>query len=707
MLAIYKRELKSYFHSVVGLLFIAVTLFFVSLYFFICNLYSGYPYISYALSSVMILFLLSIPVLTMRILAEERRNKTDQLILTAPVSVGGIVMGKFLALMTILAIPTAVICTYPLIMTRFGTVPMSECYLAILGFFLYGMASIALGILISALTESQVIAAVLSFILLFGCYMMASFCSLISQTGNLLTKLLSLLDMETPFNEMMYGTLNLSSIVYFICLTAMALFLATQVIQKRRYSTSVKNFSLSAYSTAGIAMVVGVIVLINLVIGELPATWTNVDLTANKMYSLTDQTKEYLKSIDKDVTIYVLASEDSHDNTVGQTLKLYEDMNSHITVEYVDPTVNPKFYLNYTDSTTTNSIIVVSGDRNKVIDYDDLYVMEYDFDYTTMNYSSTVTGYDAEGQITSAIAFVLNEDMPKLYMTTGHGENSLESTFTDAIKKENIDYETLNLMDVESVPEDAAGLVIYAPTGDFSADDKDMVLEYLERGGNVIFVAGVCEYSKCPNLTALLAYMGMEITDGLVVEGNTSNYYRNPYYLLPTLSYGDLTTGIRGSYYILAPYCQGIITDDSDDALTIEAILKTSDKAYAHAGDTKLNKIEMQEGDVEGPFSIGAMSRKALDDETSATMVVYSCSQIFTSNVNTMVSGANQMLFVNTISTFADHDYSVSIPAKDYTISYLTVTESSAIGIGLMTIVIIPVGCLAAGLIIWLKRRKR
>lgn len=167
MLAIYKRELKSYFRSFIGLLFIAVTLFFVSLYFTVNNLLYGYPYFSYAIGGVIFVFLITVPILSMRIMAEERRSKTDQLILTAPVSVGGIIFGKFLALMTIFAIPTAITCVYPLIMRCFGNVPMGEAYLSILGFFLYGMTAIAIGVLISSLTESQVIAAVISFIVLF------------------------------------------------------------------------------------------------------------------------------------------------------------------------------------------------------------------------------------------------------------------------------------------------------------------------------------------------------------------------------------------------------------------------------------------------------------------------------------------------------------------------------------------------------------
>ena len=134
MIAIYKKELRSYFYSFIGHLFIGISLFFIGLYYFVYCLLSGYPYFSYVIGSVIIIFMLTVPILTMRIMAEERHSRTDQLILTAPVTVGQIVMGKFLALMTILAIPTAISAVYPLILLRFGSVPLGESYLAVLAF---------------------------------------------------------------------------------------------------------------------------------------------------------------------------------------------------------------------------------------------------------------------------------------------------------------------------------------------------------------------------------------------------------------------------------------------------------------------------------------------------------------------------------------------------------------------------------------------
>ena len=703
MFAIYKRELKSYFRSFIGFLFIAATLFFVSLYYFVYNMLSGYPYVSYAISSVTFLFMITVPILSMRILAEERHSKTDQLILTAPVSVGGIVMGKFLALLTIFLIPTAVVCTYPLIMKQFGSVPMGESYLAVLAFFLYGMTAIAIGLLISSLTESQVIAAVVSFIVLFLGYMMSSICNLISSTGNLLTKILGCFDLATPFNEMLNGTLNLQSVIYFISLTVLALFLAVQAIQKRRYSVSLKTLSFGAYSTGSIALAVAVVVVINIVLGEMPSSWTSVDMTSQKLYSLTDQTKEFVESINEDVTIYVIVAEDSQDTTLGQTLQRYDDLSEHIKVEYVDPNVNPRFYMQYTDSISMNSLIVVSEKRNKVIDYSSIY--ESSFDYTT--YTSTTTGYDGEGQITSALDYVLSDSMPKVYMTEGHGEYTLSSSFTNALKKENVDCETVNLMDYDTVPRDAACLIINAPGSDFSSDDTDKVIEYLNAGGNVVFVTGLTE-GETPNLDAITDYMGLSIAEGLVVEQDAANYYRNPYYLLPTQSYSTYTAGLYNQYYIFAPYVQGIVIENEEaEGITYNSFLSTSDKAFAKVGDINVQNFDKAEGDIDGPFGVGVSAVKELAEETSATLIVYGCDQLFTDEANSMVSGANGVLFTNTVSSFVDHEVSVSIPAKSYEISYLTIPQSKAVLVGMMTIIVIPVGCLAAGFVIWFRRRKR
>ena len=418
MLAIYKKELRSYFHSFVGPLFIGVTLFLFGIYFTAYDLFMGYPYIGYALSAVIFLFFFSVPILSMRILAEERKQKTDQFLLTAPIEVWDIVLGKFYALATLLLIPVAIISIYPLVLSAFGEISFAETYLAIGAFFLYGLACIAIGEFVSSITESQMIAAIISFGFLFVGYVMKAICNMISSTGNWLTKILSAFDMSGRFDELMDGSLSLASCLYFLSIIVLFLIFTEQSIQKRRYHVSKKNLSLSAYSSTVIVGSIAVAVILNLIVAELPGRYTVFDLTANKLYSLTDDTKELVGNIGEDVTIYVLANENQADSTLANTLDSYEGLSSHIKVTYVDPAVNPKFYTKYTDgSISSNSVIVESSKRSRVVDYNDLYVSEFDYSM----YSQNVTGYDAEGQITSAISYVLSEDMPKIYMVTGHG----------------------------------------------------------------------------------------------------------------------------------------------------------------------------------------------------------------------------------------------------------------------------------------------
>lgn len=171
MLAVYKRELRSYFQSMVGCVFVAFLVAFTGIYFMAYNMTAGYPYFSYTLSGSLIVFLVGIPLITMRSFSEERRNKTDQLLLTAPVSLGKIVAGKYLAMVTVIAIPNVIFCVFPLIIKSQGTAYFLTDYLSIGVFFLLGCVYAAIGMFLSALTESQIIAYISTFGILLVLYL--------------------------------------------------------------------------------------------------------------------------------------------------------------------------------------------------------------------------------------------------------------------------------------------------------------------------------------------------------------------------------------------------------------------------------------------------------------------------------------------------------------------------------------------------------
>lgn len=236
MSAVYKKELKGFLTSMVGYVFLAFLLAVCGIYFTAYHLQAMYPQFAYTLQAVLFVFLIAVPILTMRVLAEERKLKTDQLLLTAPVSVPGIVLGKYLALVSVFLIAVAVLAVYPLILMQFGTIYLSETYTALLGFFLLGCSFLAIGLWISSVTESQVIAAVLTFLLLFVCYVSQGIAGFFPESAELIQKVFEMLDLTGHFTEFASGILDLTGVVYYLSVIAFCLFLTVQSIQKRRWS---------------------------------------------------------------------------------------------------------------------------------------------------------------------------------------------------------------------------------------------------------------------------------------------------------------------------------------------------------------------------------------------------------------------------------------------------------------------------------------
>lgn len=703
MIAIYKRELKAYFNSVIGWLFCAVTLFFVSLYFASFNLLNGYGMLAYALSGSSYIFIISVPILTMRILAEERKQKIDQLILTSPVSVWKVVLGKYLAMATVFMIPMLITCVYPVIMGCFGTINYVECYVSLLGYILYGLTAIAVGLFISGLTESQVIAAVVSLLVLFLTYMMSGITNMINSSGNLVTKILSCFDFPKRVNLFYDGTLNVTAIVYFFSVMGLLLFMTTQAIQKRRYTVSVKKFRTGAYSTSLIVVVMAAVVFLNLMVNELPEKYQSLDVTSSKLYSITDDTVKLLDSLEEDVNIYVLASESNHDTTVEKTLKKYQEASKHIKVEYVDPAKSPAFATKYTDTTpSTGSIIVSASKRNKVIAYSDLY--ETEMDYST--YQTEVTGYDAEGQITSAIAYVTDDNTGKLYQITGHGETEISDNFASAMSKANLEVETLNIIKEEKIPEDAQAVIINVPQKDFSKDDAKKITDYLNKGGNVMAAAGWTE-EELTNFNSILEDYGMTLNREVVVEGDQNNCVQSPIYLLPQINSTQYTDSMTGQY-VFMPYSISVSEkeDNEDESLTITNLLSTSSSAYGKSDIQNAESLEKEENDVDGPFYLGMAAEKTLD-KGSSRLVVYTSDSLFTDNADQMVSGGNKALFKNTLNQMVDVETSVSIDVKEYSSGTITVPRLTAVIISLVLMIFIPVILLIVGIVVVILRRKK
>ena len=287
MKAIYLKELKSYFHSFLGYVYCAFILLMTGVFTMAMCLRGGYPNFEYVLNNMMVILLIAIPLLSMRVFAEERKQRTDLLLYSLPLSMTQIVMGKFLAMLTVIAIPAVIMCAYPLILTLYGTVNLLSAYGAIFGFFLLCAALASIGMFISSICENQIIAAVVTILALLLDYFLESLTGYISGTalGTLLfftiiillltlfikayTKnsvaalcsgialeavvlilyfvipdsiasivptVLSALSVFSVYYNFVRGIFDLSSIVYLLGVCVIFTFLTVQALEKRRWS---------------------------------------------------------------------------------------------------------------------------------------------------------------------------------------------------------------------------------------------------------------------------------------------------------------------------------------------------------------------------------------------------------------------------------------------------------------------------------------
>ena len=470
-----------------------------------------------------------------------------------------------------------------------------------------------------------------------------------------------------------------------------------------------KNLKHGSYSMGAITIFIAIIVVLNLVLQEVPSKYREIDLSTQKLYSIGDQTKKVLKKLDKDVEIYYIAQSGSESSDIQKLLEKYEEGSDHIKVEQKDPAVNPKFVSQYTsDGVSNNSVIVVCGDKNKVIDNNSLY--ETTVNYQT--YSNEVTGFDGEGQITSAINYVTSDSMPVMYTLEVHDEATMIDTLKDTIQKANIDIQSLNLLTMDSVPDDADILFIFAPAKDISEDEASKIISYLENGGKALIVSNYSS-EEMPNFASVLENYGVKTADGIVLEGDTNHYIsQNPSYLLPNIESNDITSSLSsGSRYILMPLAQGIVKSDNyRDSLEITDILTTSDGSYSKVNVEDMQTMEKESDDIDGPFAVGVSITENLDDEKETQIVYYSSEALFNDQMNTMVSGANYELIsasVNWMCESEEDSNTISIASKSYDTSTLTIPAADASFWSIFVTAVVPVVILVIGGGIWMKRRKQ
>lgn len=704
MFAIMKREIRSFFTTVTGPIYVAANILFLGIYFYAYHLYMGNPYIAYTVQSSLFVFLIITPILTMRSMSEERKQKTDQLLYTSPVSPMKIVFGKYLGMIVVFLFPTAVLSLYPCVLSLFGKVPKGEAYVAVLGYFLFGATCIAVGLFISSMTENIIIAAVSTFVVLLLCYLSSAMQSVISSTGNFITKIMKIFDIMTPMSDLLGGVLNLKSVVYFLSVIFIMLFLTCERIIRQRYELNLHTFGKLLFSATSIVVCVGVMVGLNVGIRLVPAAYVSIDVTADRMYEIGDVTKSMVSNLSEDINIYVLYSEEDYDSSVVKTLDEYKALSSHIKVEYKDPDVNPEFAANYgTENLPEGSLIIASDKRHKCIPYDSLYVTSMNYE----TYQQETTGYDAQGQITSAIDYVTTEDIPVIYNITGHNEMELSSNFKALISKANYELADLSLIKSPSIPDDASAIIINAPGIDFSKDEAAKVEDYLKSGKNALIINGYTD-EKLTNFGNIMEEYGVHTVGGMVMEKDMEHYYQTPYYILPNIETSIITASLsKQKRYVFLPYAQGAIVEPRESSGdVVEKLLTTSDTSFSKVNIKNAENFEKADEDIDGPFVLGLYLESG--NESITRILYFTSAEMLGDTADAMVSGANTELVMNGLSSMIqDKSSSISIPAKEFNRENLMVPRGLAILVGSIVAILLPLMIIIAGVGVWAIRRKQ
>lgn len=440
-------------------------------------------------------------------------------------------------------------------------------------------------------------------------------------------------------------------------------------------------------------IVIAAVIVLNMIVSQLPENIKQWDISSGKIYTTGETTGSVLAGLDKDVTIYVVADPTHVDSRITKFVNRYGDLSGHVKVENVDPILHPAKVKELGAETDTLFVSCEATGKTVTIPFTDIIKMDQMAQYYYGQ--SKETEFDGEGQLTSAISNVTNEVQKVIYQTEGHGETGVTGPAKDLLDKSNLTLESLNLLTDGGIPEDCSLLLINAPQSDLADDEKTMIDGYLEKGGSVMILAGYVE-KELPNLQGLMNQYGIQLEDGYAAD--TKDFYQNnPYFIFPTYDYShEIMNGIDSSGAALVTNSGALTTLDSvKEGITVSPFMTTSDGGLLVSGDSQLP----------GTYVLGATASEDLGDDKTARLTVFSTPSLIDEGLNRTFSNlSNLEIFMNAVTWNFDDVENVSIPAKSLDIPYNTIPMGGLYA--LLFIVVIPVAVLAAGFVIWMKRRR-
>lgn len=463
---------------------------------------------------------------------------------------------------------------------------------------------------------------------------------------------------------------------------------------------NIKKYKIN--TSVSIVIAVVIVILFNVFVTVLAKKVPfSIDMTANKMFEISDKTKEYLKSYDTPVDIYVLAGSSERDERVNAVLQKYAEANNNIKVTNINTAENPTFgkkYANDGVKLTSNSVIVDGGDRYKLMSLSELYgINAQTGKYTSLN---------AENKLTSALKYVSSEKQLKAYIVKGHSELEISGAVSK-LRDENYEVAEINML-TEDIPSDASFIITVRPISDFSKEEISRLDAYLLSGGNAQFYFDV----DSKDLTNLYSYLksvwGMSVEDNTVIETDTSHSVviggNGVTLVVPELKEMEFTAGLIKNKRTVAyfPYSKEIKQEfEQNGDISVFPILASSDKAYT----TTSNVAEKTGGEAEGEFTVGALAE---DKKHNSTVYVSGNTMLLTRDATVLSNDyglANYDYFMNLINYTLDNDESFTVDEKTLVNNGISISLSSAITVFALVVIVIPLLLLICGLVIWFRRR--
>lgn len=460
-----------------------------------------------------------------------------------------------------------------------------------------------------------------------------------------------------------------------------------------------------------IAIIIGAYVAINLLTEK--ANLSDIDLTKDKIFTLSETSKTIIHNINQDVEI-ILVKMDTYSQSVVDFAYKYKKENDKIKItEVSNVTKYPELTAEYNLTENTYEIIVRSGKEEKIISTSDLYT----YDYSTGKEKDLT-----EEAITNALLSVTTENKPKLYFVSGHNDN-LEyylTNFKKSLEDEANTVESLDLLTTAKVPDDCSALVVTTLNNDLKTVERDAILKYIKAGGKIIlFTDANVAKTNMPNFQKVLDEYGVSISEGIMIEQDTSKMLSgSPSAIIVTVNEGSSVTDKINMSMNACFINSGKINLADDEKMeklgvTSEILATTSDKAF-YRSDLSISTTSKVSGDEEGKAVVGALLTKKIDDDKTSKLIVYS-NNVFITNMQVAINSQyyiyayelynNQDLALNSISYLTGREDTILI-RKDTEVSTYTVTEKQQIII-LTIIFAVPVLIVIAGIIIWQVRRRR